>query len=118
MNAVEVVLLVQKLKPLHVPRDMARVRHDLEVFHRSDEAALLLVEISLVGERQSGARLLEHIERIFRWRFALGMEMSLQRIGRLRLRLRVCGAVIQHQMSGDGEGCSDRGKGLDEFASC
>ena len=77
VNAVEVVLLVQKLKPLHVPGDMARVRHDLEVFHGRDEAALLLVEIPRVGERQAGAGLLEHVQRIFRWRFSLGMKMPL-----------------------------------------
>ena len=52
MNAVEFVLLLQKLEPLHVPGDMAGVRHDLEVFHGSNKPLLLLLEISLVGERQ------------------------------------------------------------------
>ena len=37
MNAVEFVLRFQKLKPLHVPGDMASVRHDLEIFHGSNE---------------------------------------------------------------------------------
>ena len=31
MNAIEFVLGIQKLKPLHVPSDMASVRHDLEI---------------------------------------------------------------------------------------
>ena len=52
MNAVEFVLGVQKLEPLHVPGDMASVRHDLEIFHGSNETLLLLLEISLVAERQ------------------------------------------------------------------
>ena len=58
MNAVELLLLLQELKPLHVPGDMAGVRHDLEVLHRSDEPLLLLLEISLVGKRQRRLRLL------------------------------------------------------------
>ena len=50
MHAVEFVVLVQKLKPLHVPGNMAGVRHDLEIFHGSNEPALLLLNVSLVGE--------------------------------------------------------------------
>jgi hypothetical protein len=44
MNAVEVLLLLQELEPLHVPGDMAGIRHDLECLHGSDEALLLLLE--------------------------------------------------------------------------
>ena len=78
VNAVEVFLFFQELKPLHVPGDVAGVGLDLEILHRSDEALLLLLEISLVGERQRGLGLLEHLEREFRGCFALGMEMSFQ----------------------------------------
>ena len=62
MNAVEIVLLVEELKPLHVPGDVARVRHDLEVRHGSDQPLLLLLEILGIAERQLVARLLEHIQ--------------------------------------------------------
>src|SRR6516225_7992552 len=48
MNAVEVVLLVQKLESLHVPSDMACVRHDLEVGHGSDKPPFLFLEIFCV----------------------------------------------------------------------
>ena len=105
MNAVEFVLRIQKLKPLHVPGDMAGVRHDLEILHRSNEALLLLLEISLVGERQRRLCLLEHVQREFRWCFALGMKMSLQGVDLLSAR----GALIQDQMTGQGEGgCRSR----------
>ena len=113
MNAVEFFLLFQKLKPLHVPGDMAGVRHDLEILHRSNEALLLLLEISLVGKRQRGLGLLEHIEREPRRRFALGMEMSFQG-GRC---LSACRALIQDQMTRDGEGGSHRRKRLHELSS-
>ena len=55
MNAVELVLLIEELKPLHVPGDMAGIRHDLQVRHRGDQAPLLLVEVPRVGERQAVA---------------------------------------------------------------
>ena len=58
---------------------MASIRHDFEIFHGSNETLLLLLEISLVGERQRRLSLLEHILREFRGRFALGMEVPLQR---------------------------------------
>ena len=32
MNAIEFVLGIQKLEPLHVPSDMAGISHDLEIF--------------------------------------------------------------------------------------
>ena len=65
MNAVEFLLRVQKLEPLHVPGDMASIRHDLEIFHRSNQSLLLLLEISFIGERQRGLGLLEHVQRKF-----------------------------------------------------
>ena len=109
MNAVEFLLFFQELKPLHVPGDVAGVRHDLEIFHGSNESFLLLLEISLVGKRQRRLCLLEHIQREFRGRFALGMEMSLQR----GWFLSACGALIQDQMTGYGESR----KGLHELSS-
>ncbi len=51
VDAVELVLLIQELEALHVPRYMAGIGHDLEVFHRSDEALLLLLDIPRIGER-------------------------------------------------------------------
>ena len=52
MDAVEFVLLVEELEPLHVPGDVAGIGHDLQVLHRGDQALLLLLEIPRVGERQ------------------------------------------------------------------
>ena len=78
MDAVEFVLLVEELEPLHVPGDMAGVGHDLEVFHRSNQTLLLLLEISLVGERQRRLRLFQDLQREFRRGLALGMEMASQ----------------------------------------
>ena len=43
MDAVEFILLVQKLKSLHVPGDMAGFRHDFEVFHGGDQPLLILL---------------------------------------------------------------------------
>ena len=113
MNAVELLLLVQELKPLHVPSDMAGVRHDLEIFHGSNEALLLLLEISLVSKRQCGLGLLEHLESESRGRFALGMEMSFQR----GWFLGACGPFIQNQVTRYGESGSRSRKGLYELSS-
>ena len=118
MNAVEVILLVQKLKALHVPRDMAGIRHDFEVFHRGDEPLLLLLQIPRVRERQAFARLLEDFQREFRRSLALGMKMARQGRRRLRLRLRACRAVVQDDMSGYRKGGSNGRKRLNKFASC
>ena len=100
-------------------RSMSQARwpasaHDLEVFHGSNKPPLLLFKISLIGERQAGICLLERIQRVCRWRFALGMEMSLQRGGLLSAR----GAPIHNQMTGYGESGSRSRKGLDELSSC
>jgi hypothetical protein len=62
VDAVEFVLAVQKLEPLHVPSDMACVSHDLEVFHGSDKAFCVLLEISLVAERQRTLSLIENFQ--------------------------------------------------------
>ena len=106
MNAVELVLLVEELKPLHVPGDVPCVRHDLEVRHLGDQPLLLLVEVPRVGERQTGARLLEHVHGELRWGFAFGMEMSRQRNGRcLSLRW----TIIQKNLTRYGERRSDCG---------
>ncbi len=118
MDAVEIILLVQKLKPLHVPGDMAGIRHDLEVFHGGDKPLLILLEIPRVREWQAFARLLEDLQREFRRRFALGMEMPLQWRRRLRLRLRVCRTIVQDHLPSDRKGRSDCGKRLHEFAAC
>ena len=105
MDAVEFVLRIQKLKPLHVPGDMASVSHDLEIFHGSNKSLLLLLEISLVGERQRRLRLFQDLQREFRRGLALGMEMALQRVNLLSARR----ANIQDQMIGQGEsGCRSR----------
>ncbi len=113
MNAVEFVLRIQELKPLHVPRHVARVRHDLEIFHGSNQSLLLLLEIPLVGERQHSRSPLEHLQRKFRWSFALRMEVSFQR----SRFLSVCGALVEDQVTDYGEGCSRSRKGLDELSS-
>ena len=114
MDAVEVVLLMQELKPFHVPSDVAGVGPDLQVLHGSDKPPSVLIEVPRVGKRQAGACLLEHIEGVLRGRFALGMEMSLQ--GRSWLRVR--SACIQDQMIGYSESGSRSRKGLDELSSC
>ncbi len=117
MDAVEVVLLVQELKPLHVPGDMAGIRHDFEVFHGGDEPLLLLLEIPRVRERQAFARLLQDLQREFRGRFALGMKMPLQGNRRLRLRLRTRWTVVQDHTSSHRKSCSYRWNRLDELSS-
>jgi hypothetical protein len=103
MNAVEIVLLVEELKPLHVPSDMACVRHDLEVGHGSDKPLLLFLEIFCVAERQAGARLLKDIQSVFRGRLALWMEMTRQG-SRRSLSLR--GTVVEHQTAANCECCT------------
>ena len=50
MDAVEFILLVKKLKALHVPGDVTS-RHDLQVFHRGNQPAFLFVEIAGIGKR-------------------------------------------------------------------
>ena len=79
VNAVEVVLLLQKLEPLHVPSNVASVGLDLHLLHRGDEAPLLLLEVALVSERQRALRLGEYLLGELRRGLALWMEMSLQR---------------------------------------
>ena len=78
MNAVEFFLLFQKLKSLHIPSDMATVRHDLEIFHRSNEPLFLLFEVSLVTERQRGLARLSTSRVNCEGRLALRVEMSFQ----------------------------------------
>jgi hypothetical protein len=107
MDTVEIVLLVQKLKPLHVPGDVAGVGHDLKVRHRSDKPLLLLLEISCVAKWQAGARFPELIQSKFRGCFPLGMKMPSQRNGRF---LSVHGTVLQRQAPADRKRCPHRGK--------
>ena len=76
VDRVEPLLLQQELVALHVPRDMAGVGLDLELRHRRDEAALLLVEVARVAERQRGARAFEHVQRELRRRLALQVEVA------------------------------------------
>ena len=63
MDAVEFVLLIQELEPLHVPGDMAGIGHDLQVLHRSDEALLLLLEVPLVGKWQGRLGFVQNLQR-------------------------------------------------------
>ena len=114
MNTVELRPFIQELKSFHVPSDMASIRHDLEIFHRGNEASLLFLEISLIGKWQIGLCLLEHIQRKFGRSFALRMEVSFQRSRLLSL----CRAFIEDQMTGYGEGSSHRRNGLNELTSC
>src|SRR5262249_27725849 len=93
--------------------DMTGVRHDLEILHRSDEAFLLLLEIFPVAERQPGGCPLEHLQREFRRRFALGMEMLPQR----SLFLSAGRALIEDEVTGYVERGSRSGNRLDELAS-
>ena len=79
VNAVEVVLLLQELEPLHVPGDVAGVGLDLHLLHRGDEAPLLLLEVPLVSERQRALGLGEYLLGELRRGLALGVEVSLQR---------------------------------------
>src|SRR5215472_3271938 len=113
MNGVKFLFLIQELKALHVPGNMAGVRHDLEIFHGSKKPLFLLVEVSRVGERQVSPGLLEHFNCESRLRLAHGMEMPLQGVDLLSMRR----AGIQVQMAGYGESCSHRGNRLNEGAS-
>jgi len=76
MHGVEFILLVEKLKPRHVPDDVAGVGLDREVWHRGDQTPALLVEVAGVGERQGLLRLQQHRLGELRWRLALRMEMT------------------------------------------
>jgi hypothetical protein len=109
VDAVEVLLLLQELKPLHVPGHVAGVRLDLEVLHRGDEAFFLLLEVLPVGERQPGLGLLEYLPREFRGRFPLGMEVPFRR----GCPLSACGTFTEEHVTRHGE----RREGLHELAS-
>ena len=63
VDAVEFILLVDELVLLHIPGDMAGIRHDLEILHRGDQALLIFVEIPGIGERQGCPCLLEYFDR-------------------------------------------------------
>jgi len=54
---------------------MTGIRHDLEVFHRGDEAFVLFREVPLVGKREGVHGLLENRFSKLRGRFAFGMKM-------------------------------------------
>ena len=103
MNAVEVLLLVEELEPLHVPGDVAGVGHDLQFLHRSDQPLLLLLEIPCVGERQAAARLPSTSSVYFEGALPLGWKCPAKGAATL---LGPRGTVIQHQMTTDSERCA------------
>ncbi len=86
MNALEILALQQPRIAAHVPGDVAGVGHDFGVGRLGDEAFLGLVEIPLVLEGQSSGDALAQFDGVNRRLFALGVEMFLTRVRRLRLR--------------------------------
>ena len=50
VDRVEVAVFFEKLKTLHVPGDVSSVGHDFEFLHRGNEALLLFLDVTLVGE--------------------------------------------------------------------
>ena len=112
MNAVELFLLVDEFEPLHIPRDVAGIRHDLHVGHRGDETALVLVEVAGVGKWQSRTRLPQRLHCELRRRLALGVKVTLERRGSLRARR----AFIQDQIPGDRERRTSCRYRLDDIA--
>ena len=95
MNAVEFFVLIEELKPL-MPSDVTSIGHDLEIFHRSDEAFLLLLEISLVGKRQVGFCPLQHLESELRRCLAFWMKMSARGAGPSWARVRLEDASLPY----------------------
>ena len=112
MDAVEVVGFEQELVALHVPRDVPGFRLDLEILPGGDVAALPLLEVSLVTERQCPPRLVEHRERVLRRRLALGVEVSARRGGLRGHR----GCLFGHHVTGNGKGGSHGGKVATAFS--
>ena len=114
MDAVEVPVLVEELETLHVPGDVAGVGHDLEVRHRGDEAALQLIEVALIGERECPLRLLQHLQREPRRSLSLGVEVSLER---RRGILRASGAFPEQSTTADRKGGPNGWNGLHELST-
>ena len=101
MDGVKLVLLVQELKPRHVPDDVAGFGLDREFLERGNEPLPLLIEVAGVGERQGLPRLPEHrLGEFGRW-LALGMEVTRGRGDGGGRRRR--GIAIEH-VGGHGEG--------------
>jgi hypothetical protein len=107
VNAVELILRREELKPLHVPGDVPRVGLDFHLLHRGDETLLLLLKIAAVGQRQVGLGLAERLDRKLRRRLALGVEVPGVRGDLLRERR----PLAQHHVTGHRE----RGQRLDEL---
>ena len=76
MDRVELVPLVEKLEPRHVPGHAAGVVLDLHPGHAGDQAASLLVEVAGVAEGERLLRLPQHLLRELRRSLPLGVEMS------------------------------------------
>jgi hypothetical protein len=75
VDALEFLGLEQEAVTLHVPGVVAGVRLDLHRFGGCDEPFVPLFEVLLVVERQRGACLLDHRDRVPGGRLSLGMEM-------------------------------------------
>ena len=75
MDAVELPVLQQEIVARHIPGDVTAVGLDLPVRRRRDEAALRLLEITRVLERQRGADAVVQFDRVFRRRLALRIEV-------------------------------------------
>jgi hypothetical protein len=75
VDAVEGILRVDEVELVHVPGDVARVRRNLPLRHRRDEALAVLVEIPGIRERQGLPCLVQDIDRELRRRFALRVEV-------------------------------------------
>lgn len=71
------MLSIRKLEPRHIPRDVASLCHDLEIFHGSNKPPFLFFDIAHIRKRQATTRLLEYFECMFRRCFAVGVKMLL-----------------------------------------
>ena len=103
----------EELEALHVPGDVAGVGHDLQLGHRGDEAALLLVEVA-VSAKGSVAFAASRISSVccdgalpLGWKWPASGAAS-------------CGprrTALEHEVAGDGEGRAHGRHGGEEFAS-
>ena len=112
MDAVEVILLVEELEPLHVPCDMTRIRLDLQFLHWGNEPLLLFVEVAGIAEGKGRFGLLQDVQRERRRRLALGMEVT----GERSRRRCSCRTALQEEAASNGECCTRGRNGPKELA--
>ena len=82
MDALELDAIQDEVEALQVSGHVAGIGHDLLGSGRRNEPSLVFLEVPIVVERQAGARLLEHPDRVLGRQLALGVEVVFRRLGR------------------------------------